>query len=45
MAWIGVWITAFGVEQQTPSVASIVETCLGRALHAGFIGFDRFRSM
>ena len=27
-SYIGIWITAFGVEQQTPSVAPIVETSL-----------------
>ena len=31
MTWIGVWITAFGVEQQTPSVTQVVDTLLGIA--------------
>jgi len=34
-SYIGIWITAFGVEQQTPSVAPIVETISS----VGFVSF------
>eukprot|EP00913_Durusdinium_trenchii_P017139 g16119.t1 len=35
MTWIGVWITAFGVEQQTPSVTQVVDTISS----VGFVKF------
>ena len=35
MEYIGIFITAFGIEQQTPSVAPIVETFLGEILSTG----------